>query len=185
MTMFFLVPKKKTHERASHRFSTHPVSLVGGMDVQSALFGKRCSRWKDLIIKPAKEDKGAVTVVLAWANVFERVSLAVVWAWPTHLDVPRKIWRGYFEHQRRVQFEGCVAEPLQAITANFFGSKWSCSLRVVLQDALSEVMKVYPPMKLQVFVDDITACLEGRNKELPKIAEKVVKRWEWRWKRWV
>ena len=50
---------------------------------------------------------------------------------------------GYFEHQRRVQFEGCVAEPLQTITATLRGSKRRCLLlRVVLQDTLSEVMKV-------------------------------------------
>ena len=33
--------------------------------------------------------------------------------------------------------------------------------------------RVYPPMKLKDFVDDITACQEVRNKELPKVAEKV------------
>ena len=38
----------------------------------------------------------------------------------THFDLLRKILQvlcWYFEHQRRVQFEGCVAEPLEAITA--------------------------------------------------------------------
>ena len=60
----------------------------------------------------------------------------------------------YFEHQRRVQFEGCVAEALQTITTILPGSKWSCFLlRIVLQTALSEVPKVYPPLKLRVFVD--------------------------------
>ena len=34
---------------------------------------------------------------------------------------------GYFEHQRRVQFEGCAAEPMQTITAILPGSKWSPS----------------------------------------------------------
>ena len=34
----------------------------------------------------------------------------------------------YFEHQRRTEFEGCVAEPFQTITANLPGSKWSCLL---------------------------------------------------------
>ena len=29
-----------------------------------------------------------------------------------------------------------------------------------------EVMKVYPPVKLKVFVDDMTASRDGRNKEL-------------------
>ena len=44
------------------------------------------------------------------------------------------------------------------------GSKWSCLLlRIVLQDALSEVTKIYPPLKLRVFVDDITASVKGRN----------------------
>ena len=34
-------------------------------------------------------------------------------------------------------------------------------LRIVFQDALSEVMKVSPPLKLKVFVDEITAFMEG------------------------
>ena len=36
-------------------------------------------------------------------------------------------------------------------------------------------MKLYPPMKLKVFVDDITAFLEGRSKESPEIAEMVTR----------
>ena len=32
----------------------------------------------------------------------------------------------YFEHQRRMQFEGCAAEPHMTITAILPGSKWSC-----------------------------------------------------------
>ena len=83
---------------------------------------------------------------------------------------------GYFEHQRRVHFEGCVAEPLQTITAILPGSKWSCMLlRIVLQDSVSEVTKVYPPSKLKVFLDDITASMEERDKEFVGIAEKVLK----------
>ena len=80
------------------------------------------------------------------------------------LQFPTKILRvlcGYFEHQRRVQFEGCAAEPLRTTTAVLPGSKSSCLLlRIVLQDALSEVMKIYPPLKLRVFVD-ITAVVKG------------------------
>ena len=48
-------------------------------------------------------------------------------------------------------------------------------MRVVLQDALSEVMMVYPLQKFKVFVDDITAFMEGRNKEKAGIAWKVLK----------
>ena len=83
----------------------------------------------------------------------------------------------YFATQRRVQFEGCVAEPLQTITARLLGSKWSCLLlRIVLQDALNEVTKILPPLKLRVFVDDSTAFMNGRNKDLVEMAENVSKK---------
>ena len=69
-----------------------------------------------------------------------------------------------------------MVEPLQTITAILLVSNWSSLLlRIVLQDALGEVMKVCPPMKLKVFVDDIKAFLEGRDKELPGIGEKVLR----------
>ena len=92
---------------------------------------------------------------------------------------------GHFEHQRRVWFEECVAEPLQIITAILPGSTWSCPLlRIVSQDAASEVMKVYPPLQLKVFVDDITAFMEGRKKELPGSVEIILKSMRrGRWKR--
>ena len=91
------------------------------------------------------EDQGAVALVLDLAKAFERVSLPVVWAWATYFSFARKILRVLcgFEHQRRVQFEGCAAEPLTTITAILPGSKW--------QDALSEVTKFYPSLKLRVF----------------------------------
>ena len=114
------------------------------------------------------KDQGAAALVLDQTKAFERVSLPVIWAWATHFSFPRKILRvlcGYFEHQRRVQFEGCVAEPLQTVTAILPGSKWSCLLlRNVVQNALSEVTKFYPPLKLRVFVGDITALLKGKTK---------------------
>ena len=62
--------------------------------------------------KVNEEDQGAVALVL-------------------DLACPRKILRVlccYFEHQRRVQLEGCAAEPLRTITAILPGSKWSCLL---------------------------------------------------------
>ena len=36
-------------------------------------------------------------------------------------------------------------------------------LRIVLQDALSDVAKNYFPLKLRVFVDDITALFDGEE----------------------
>ena len=46
----------------------------------------------------------------------------------------------------------------------------------MLEDALSEVTKIYPPLKLRVFVDDITALLMVKNEEVAEMAKKVMKR---------
>ena len=71
-----------------------------------------------------------------------------------------------------MQFEGCAAEPLTTITTSLPGSKWSCLLlRIVLQDALSEVTKIDLSLRLRVFEDDITALLKGRNKEVAEMAK--------------
>ena len=43
-----------------------------------------------------------------------------------------------------------------------------------MQDALSEVMKVYARMKLKIFVGDMRVFMQGQNKELPGSAEKVL-----------
>ena len=116
------------------------------------------------------EDQGAVALVMDLAKAFDLSESAslLVWAWATHFSFPRKILRvlcGYFEHQRRVQFEGCAAEPLLTITAILPGSKW-------MQEALSEVITIYLPLKLRVFVDDITVLVEGRNKEVAEMAQR-------------
>ena len=46
----------------------------------------------------------------------------------------------------------------------------------MLQDALSEVINIYPPLKLSVFVEDITALVKGRNEEVAEMAKKVMKK---------
>ena len=130
--------------------------------------------------KAKEEDQGAVALVLDLTKAFERVSHPVVLAWATHFSFPRKILRllcDYFERQRRVQFEGCAAEPLPTISAILPGSKWSCLLPlIVLQDASSEVTKIYPPLKLRVFVGDITAVLEGKNNEVAEMGKNEMKK---------
>ena len=107
----------------------------------------------------SEKDQGAITPVLVQATAFERVRFPVVWAWATHFFFPRQNMRVlclYFEHQRRVPFEG--------------------RFRPSRPTSLGQNTKVYPPLKLKVFVDDITAPMEGRSKELAGIAEKVPKR---------
>ena len=87
-----------------------------------------------------EEVLGAVAVVMDLANANERISLLVVWTWATHFSFPRKMLRVLCGYQRRMQFEECVAEPLQTIKAILPASKWSCLLlRIVLQDALSRL----------------------------------------------
>ena len=47
---------------------------------------------------------------------------------------------------------------------------------IVLRDALSDVSKIYPPLKLRVFVNDITALSMGKNREVAEMAKKVMKK---------
>ena len=54
----------------------------------------------------------------------------------------------------------------------------------MLQDALSEVTKIHPSLKLRVFVGDSTTLLKGKNKtidgkgkkEMKKLTEEVEKK---------
>ena len=41
---------------------------------------------------------------------------------------------------------------------------------------MSEVMVSYLPLKLREFVDDITALVKGRNKDVAEMAKKVMKK---------
>ena len=159
---FFLIPKNVTCEKANCA-DADVDTLVGGLEgirggemaekyrvdwdaSDGRNGGAQRTVWGILLeMERYKNQAGGKDQVLDLAKTSERVSLPVVWAWATHFSFPRKILRvlcGYFEHQRRVQFEGCVAEPLRTITAILPGSKWSCLLlRIVLQDAFSEETK--------------------------------------------
>ena len=94
------------------------------MEKLNALFGRLCWRWKRVNHRAGQIDQGTVALILDLAKAIERVSLSVEWAGATHFDFRRKILRvlcGYFVHQRRVQCDGCVAEPLQCISASLPG----------------------------------------------------------------
>ena len=70
-----------------------------------------------------------------------------------------------------------MTDPLQTIKAILQGSKWSCLLlRIVRQDAVSEVFKVQPTMKLKAFVDDMKLQLWGMSQEVLQAVLQVV--WE-------
>ena len=136
-TMFFLIPKNVTTERLIALMPTlirwwgalralevaKQQKYRVGWDATDGRNGgpsKRCGkfwwRWKDSMTKQKKKIKGASALVVDLAKAFERVSLPVIFAWATHFGFSRKILRmlcGYFEHQRRVQFEGCAADRSQ------------------------------------------------------------------------
>ena len=166
-TMFFLTPKNVTSERpiplmptlirwwqalrAPEAAKWQQRYRVDWDATDGRNGGAQQTVWEILMeikrfnCRAGEEDLGAVALVLDLAKAFERASLRVVRAWATHFGFPRKVLRvlcADFEHQRRAQFEGCVAEPLRTITAIVPGSEWSCLfLRIVLQDAFSEVAK--------------------------------------------
>ena len=175
-----LLDSEERHERAFHCACAYDDSLVGSLagarrllrngntkiqvsgmprmdatEELNALCGRHAAGvGKFQLSCRRKKDQGAVTSVLDLVKAFERVSFLVVWAWTTHFKFARKILRvpcGYFfEHQRSAQFEGCVAEPLQTITAFFPGSEWTCFvLRVVCQDVLRQVTNINPPLKFE------------------------------------
>ena len=63
------------------------------------------------------------------AKAFERVRLEVVWRCARHFGFPQKVMMilcGYFEHPRRVWFEGCVADPLQTTAMCRLGQNGRC-----------------------------------------------------------
>ena len=130
-TMFFLIPKNVTSERPLALMPTliRWWEALGVPEVakwqqkyrvdwdatDGRNGGAQRTVWDVLVEmdrfngKAKAEEQGAVALVSDLAKAFELVSLPVVWAWATHFSFSRKILRvlcGYFEHQRRVQFEG-------------------------------------------------------------------------------
>ena len=49
-------------------------------------------------------------------------------------------------------------------------------MRSALRDALSKVTTIYTTLKLNVFVDDFTALLKGKSKDVAEMAKKVMKK---------
>ena len=119
-------------------------------------------------------NQGAATVVLDLATAFERVSSPSC----VGLGDALQILRGTFASAMRSHGAPATVRGMCGGASPAFlpASKWSSLLlRIVLQDALSEVMKVCPSLKLNVFVDDTTAFMAGRNMELAGITEKDVR----------
>ena len=141
-----LFDSDECHERGAYRAYAHDDSLEGSpasargceeatniemsgtplldaMEELSEECGKFCWRWRRVQFFGRRESSGSRSPGLESGEGFRAGQPPVAWAWATHFRFPRKILRvlcGYFEPQRRVQFEGCVAI--------LPGSKWSCLL---------------------------------------------------------
>ena len=146
-------------------------------EVSSGLGRHRWPKWRS----PAS-GVGNFDGEILWERTGRRSRSIVLDLVGLGFNFQRKILRVLYEfseHQRRLQFEGCVAEPLQTMTTILPGSKWSCLLlRTVLQDALSDVTKINPPLKLKVFVDDIAALLVVKNREVAEMAQMTMKKFK-------
>ena len=156
-TIFFLIPKNVTSERPIVLMPT----LIRWWEASGA---PEVAKWQN---QAGEKDQGAVALVMDLAKAFERVSLLVAWA--THFSIQRKILRvlcGYFEQDAQRSRSRPSRPSCQGPSGVVF----------VLQGALSEVTKIYPPLKLRVFVYDSTAPLMGNNKEVAVIAKKVMKK---------
>ena len=104
------------------------------LEERSALCGRLCLRWKDLTTVQATKIQERSRRCLIWLKHSGVFAFQLHWLGQRFSTFPRKILRvlcGYFEHQRRVQCEGCVVEPLQTITAILLGSTWCRFLLVV------------------------------------------------------
>ena len=124
--------------------------------------------------------------MLDLAEAFERVSLPIVWAWATHthFNLTKKILRvlcGFFQHQRRMQFEGCRAEPLQTIMAILLAALTHRDARRVERG--HEGVSVPGNEELVGIAEKLLKIWKTsfgnarREKEL--IWRQVPKRWEW------
>ena len=173
-----LLDSEELHERTSHRGSAH----LDSVEVVPCASGIELARKASCLVgmpvmgaMEAKKTKERSRWFWPWLRRLSGSVLPVVWAWATFFSVPEKMLRvscGLFEHLRRrsVWRVRCRVAPDHH---GLPGSKLNFMLPRIVVPALNEVVKVYQLVKLKVFVDDITAFMERRNKELPGIGEEL------------
>ena len=105
------------------------------------------------------------------AKAFERVRLEVVWRCGRHFGFPQKVMM--IEHQGRVWFEGCVADPLQTTAMCRLGQNGRCSFWE--ESCKKQVRSCISPFvpETKVSVDAIKFHLWGKNRVLPEVTMKV------------
>ena len=119
----------------------------------------------------------------------EREKIKELWPWSwtwrrpsseAAFSFPRMFLRvlcGFFEHERRVQFEGCAAEPLLSLNGHSARIQVQlCVIENCVAGCAEGGHKNFPSFEVEVFVDDITALVKGRNKEVAEMAKKVMEK---------
>ena len=138
-TMFFLSPKNGTSERPialmptlirwwealrEHlrwRSGSRSTALIGTLLMAESeelreQCEKLCWRWRGSNNEQEKKNWEQWHWCWTWQGHSSGSVSLWFWSWATHFAFRRKILPVlclYFEHQRRVQFDGCVAEPLR------------------------------------------------------------------------
>ena len=130
-TMFFLIPKNLVGMVAGARIDEMAAKASCCWDATAGRNGGAerivWETWLEMERfdnRAGEQDQGAITLVLDISlKAIERVGVPVVWAWATHFKfAPKEVQCLYFDRQRRMQFEGCVAEPFQTMTPSSLGS---------------------------------------------------------------
>ena len=98
-----------------------------------------------------ERDQGATALVLDFAKAFERVSLCGLGqGMSTFPKTKRVCYAGTSNTSGGCSSEAVWRSRSRPSRPLSLGSKWSCLLlRIVLQDALSEVTKIFPPLKIE------------------------------------
>eukprot|EP00973_Karenia_brevis_P096112 12430658-Karenia_brevis.AAC.1 len=119
-----------------------------------------------------------VSVVMDLVKAFENVTLFMVWQWGIYWDMPPAILAvvcSYFSFARRVVVDGCFSEPLQTFTAIIAGSQWSVALlRMVIMWPMGQLLTLFPPLRLKVYVDDICATVSGKADAVRELMPNLV-----------
>ena len=127
-----------------------------------------------------EEEQEAVALVLDVAKAFERVSLPVVLGLGNALQLPKEDIDGVVRILRAPRSE-CSSKgvwrsrsgPPRPSCQGRSGVACFCVLCCRMRWV--KVQKFYPPLKLRLFVDDVTALLMGKNREVAEMAMKVMR----------
>ena len=121
-----------------------------------------------------ERDQGAAALVLDFAKAFERVSLCGLGQGMSTFPKTKHVCYAGSSNTSG----GCSSEVVwrsrsSPSLATLPGSKWSyLLLRIVLQDALSKVTKIFPPLKLRVFLD--VSSLEKKKQGVDGDGRKIL-----------